>query len=477
MTTVARVPLRRPPAGETIRGADLFASGSYDGDNYSLADLDQVVKNFSRLKQLVSPPAVIGHENDQLRLKEILESIGEPNDETRTDEPSAGWVNRVWVERYFEPATNQTEGILKGDIVGVPPKIAQMIRDGRFRRISAEIYPNFKDDFGRTYGAALRRVSYLGGQPPRVKRTGDIPAPTAFSERPTRLRTKRTHRTDTNTYLCFSEKVAMDRAQMIAAIMAAMPALQQPTLDAMSDDQLADFVKNLPASSTASTTTTTTPVTMAEMTRDEMIAALTSAGQDAAVVSAMTDEELKAKCAELGVTGQAAAAFSENLKQMRAAVVQAQKYAGELKKQKIDSFSEQMVRKGQILPRDLDFYRRSLMRCNDQNAVHTFSENGVSKKGTELDSEFAHLGAYQPIQKFGEKVESGGTGTDPKTAAEREVNKVVKFAELPAVASTLKASGTDPKQLIESAKRRAAADPDFTAASIIGRDGVAMIGG
>lgn len=466
MTTAARVPLRRPPAGETIRGADLFASGSYDGDNYSLADLEQVVENFARLKHLVSPPAVIGHEEDQLRLKEILESIGEPNEATRTDEPSAGWVNRVWVDRYFEPATNQTEGILRGDIIGVPPKIAQMIRDGRFRRISAEIYPNFKDDFGRTYGAALRRVSYLGGQPPRVKRTGDIPAPTAFSEPPTRLRTKRTFRADTNTYLCFSERVNMDRAQMMAAIMAAMPALQQPTLDAMSDDQLADLVKNLPAAPAPAPTTTEQPVTMSEMSRDEMIAALTSAGQDAAAVSAMSDDELRAKCGELGLSamsekGKAAAAtFAE--RQIRETVARVQKYAADLKKQKVETFTEQMVKDGKILARDRDFYRRSLMRCNDIAAVHAFSEGGAAKKGTELESEIAHLAQYQPIQTFGEKIPTGG---DPngKPAGDKEEKAVRKFAETHATA--LKAAGyKTPDLYVKAFSEAKVKKPELTAA-------------
>ena len=47
------------------------------------------------------------------------------------------------------------------------------------------------------------------------------------------------------TYLCFAESPGMNRSQMLQAILAAMPGLNQATLDGMTDDALADLAKNL----------------------------------------------------------------------------------------------------------------------------------------------------------------------------------------------------------------------------------------
>ena len=48
------------PAGEVIRGADLFASGVYRGKPYTVADLDEIAVNFRKLKDQLDPPAVLG---------------------------------------------------------------------------------------------------------------------------------------------------------------------------------------------------------------------------------------------------------------------------------------------------------------------------------------------------------------------------------------------------------------------------------
>lgn len=177
-------PFRRSSAGEVIRGADLFASGVYRGQEYTVADLDEIARNFTRLRQLLDPPAVLGHEESQEFLDALLGSDREREaDAERTDQPAAGWVDRVWVDKYVEPSSGRLEGVLKGDITGVPAKIAEMIRNGRYKKISAEIYDDFTDDYGQSYGKALRRVAILGAEVPQVKRLGDLPAPTAFAER------------------------------------------------------------------------------------------------------------------------------------------------------------------------------------------------------------------------------------------------------------------------------------------------------
>ncbi len=288
--------------GEVIRGADLFASGVYRGKVYTLADLEHIARNHAALPEL-DPPAVLGHEEHQ----EFLE---------RTDLPAAGWVNRCWVRKYWEPRTGRWEGVLKGDIAGVAPTVAALIRARRYRKISAEIYDDFRDDFGRTHGKALRRVAFLGAEVPQVKRLQDIPLPTAFAEAAPhtayRLRPGRSAPTARGTFLCFAEPAPMDRPQMIQQLMAAMPGTNPATWDAMSDDQLADLVKNLPGQQTPPPAAPAMPpvTPMAEgdgatatdpaaMSREELIEAIVAAGEDPAGLEEMSDEDLRELLAEL----------------------------------------------------------------------------------------------------------------------------------------------------------------------------------
>jgi hypothetical protein len=317
-------PVRRPPtSGEVLRDVDLFASGHYRGKDYTVADLEEMAENFARLgpfgKKLLDPPACLGHEETQAYLE-------------RTDLPAAGWVRRVTVVKYHEPATGKEEAVLRGDIVGVPTSIANKIRNRTYRKVSAEVYSDFTDDFGRSYGKALRRVAFLGAEVPQVKRIGDLPLPEPerFAEaRPTALRptAARVSRPGTRdeTVLCFSEVTRMGdenqppgRQERIEAILSAMPNLAMPTLEGMTDDQLADLAKNLPPTQPPEPTMNPmTPPPMpgmgADLTRDEMIAELTAAGQDPTALAGMTDDDLRNLLAQAGAGGMAPMADGEGL--------------------------------------------------------------------------------------------------------------------------------------------------------------------
>lgn len=327
------------PAGEVIRGADLFASGVYRGKPYAVADLDEIAANFRKLKDQLDPPAVLGHEEEQEFLGAVLgeqAAKGDDGDDDseseRTDQPAAGWVDAVWVKKYTDATTGRQEGILQGNIVGVPPKIADMIRKKRYRKISAEVYDDYLDDFGRPHGKALRRVAYLGAEVPQVKRLADIPAPTPFSERAapsTRTRTFSLRPaggrpTTRGTHLCFAEPIgattagrtAHDRRSLIHTIRTALPGVQATTLDPMADDQLADLAKNLPDPTPkpqpqpiVPPATPTTPPgvqTMADvatMSKEELITAITAAGEPADGLTEMSDDDLRELATELGVGG------------------------------------------------------------------------------------------------------------------------------------------------------------------------------
>jgi len=309
-------PTRRRPTGLRLRNVELFASGQYRGKEYTVADLDEMAANGRKLGpqglRLLDPTAVLGHEETQRYLE-------------LTDLPAAGWVTNLRVKKYHEPATGRTEAILIGDIEGVPPPIANRIRSGQYRKVSAEVYTDFTDDFGRSFGKALRRVALLGAEVPQVKRIADLPLPETYADRPRRrhLTPLAAVPTGRGTYLCFAESPGMNRSQMIQALMAAMPGLTPATLDGMTDDQLADLAKNVTpaqpvtaADATAGLGLPPTPTPFptgdmgmnpmqvgqqpmqyaddpAAMTREELIAELTAAGQDAAALQGMSDDDLK----------------------------------------------------------------------------------------------------------------------------------------------------------------------------------------
>jgi hypothetical protein len=297
-------PNRNLPEGERLRGVELFASGNYRGRPYTAADIDEIAANAKRLGPfglaLLDPPGVIGHEEDQ----EYLE---------RTDLPAAGWVDTENIQvRHYEDQEHGPQAVMIGDIYGVPKEIADDIRAGKFRKISAEIYPDFTDDHGKKYGKALRRVAFLGAEVPQVKRIADLPMPEAFSDwrrEWTRLEPRGSRETKHGTVLCFAETNGMTREEMKAKIVKAMPKILMPTLNAMSDDQLADLCKNLPNVDQSVQPSGDPPVQqMGEgdmnPTKDEMIAALTEAGADPAALAAMPEADIAAMFQQLQGAGQ-----------------------------------------------------------------------------------------------------------------------------------------------------------------------------
>ncbi len=305
------------PLAYMLPGVNLFASGTYRGKEWTPAVLRQIVANAKKLgpsgQKLLIPPGVLGHEEDQ----EWLE---------RTDLPAAGWVDPDTVKLIPDPSY-PGEFLIQGDVVNIPPKVKRERFDtGEFRFGSIEIYDDFKDDFGKSYGKAMRRLAFLGGEVPQVKRLGSLPAPVAmtalrqFAERRQgvliRLRHEAGH--------TFAEAIAVDRNQLMAAVKAGLPNLSNAFLDKLTDDGLAELVKSVPTPEQpqpqqpqaapmmpgmqpdpgmmgAMPTAQPTDPSMefADMSREELVAALTEMGQDPAELEALPDEELQALYDEL----------------------------------------------------------------------------------------------------------------------------------------------------------------------------------
>jgi hypothetical protein len=505
----------------SVHDVELFATGQYRGKVWTLADLDEIAQNAKQLGpnklKLLTPPVVFGHEEEQ----QFLE---------RTDWPAAGWLNceTVRVRRYSDPATGREEGILVGDLEHVPPFVAKQIEAKRYRKVSAEIYDDFRDDHGGTHGKALRRIAILGAEVPQVKRLADLPNPTYQNSESVRLRPLDAGQlTPDRTWICFAEVTPMvDRTQLISAITAAMPGISKTTLEALNDDQLADLAKNLPVpqqpTAPAAPALAPSPVMMAEgepmsreemvaalvemgepkeeldamtdeeiaalfeelsagtdtepadaggavetmgdpatMTREELIAELTAAGQDAAALQALPDEELRAMYAQVmgAATATTAAPVApaapvmmserrlnrKSVSEQRKLVRNVQrlntyaereyrrlaKMAAEAKVRDAQSFCEQLVRDGRATPAQIQvLHLPLLLQQDDTKPVHKFTENGRTRLVSAYELKKQQLAKMPKVIHFGERFPSGGSVDASQVTKDEAMAKARAHAEL-----------------------------------------------
>ena len=524
----------------TVRGVEIFATGHYRGKDYTFADLCEIARNFKELgpaeQNLLRPPVVLGHEEHQ----EYLE---------RTDLPAAGWPSALRVRSYYDQSSGKREAILIADFSEVPESIANMINARAYRKVSAEIYDDFQDDFGRGHGKALRRVALLGGEVPQVKRLADVPI-AHFTEsahsRISRLRpieSQPCRSPNRGTFFVFAEVEPMDRAAMVSQLMAAMPSLSQAVIDTMTDDQLAELVKNLPAPAPAAAAAAApammadrqtmidelvamgqdplaleamddaalqslydqlmgaaapAPSAMADvggvdMSREEMIAALVAQGQDAASLETLTDDELAAMLMGTSAAVPAAAVSAAPMADRRPKKVtmqfaerqvqatlkriaanekitalhadRAKRQQVKIHKQQVSVFCDQMVREGRLLPAQRPAIETMLVRLDDVNPVHRFTESGRVKTETAFERKKRELLQWPVLVRFGERPGlSSKTGSNGSAAADTaaEVQKVAKFAEVHA--DSLTRAGRKPEAFVATFTEMRKKNPALTAA-------------
>ena len=131
-----------PPQTFDIPGVEIFASGVWNGDKFTDADLDKIVTSFKKTKDLIHPFVKIGHSEEQSLLK--------------TDElPAAGFIENV----------KRVGSKLVADFVRVPKKIFEVIKRKAFSKISSELFVNLKAG-GEVHPLALKAVAILGGETP-----------------------------------------------------------------------------------------------------------------------------------------------------------------------------------------------------------------------------------------------------------------------------------------------------------------------
>ena len=146
--------IKKDEFGETVTidDVEIFKSGVWNGDKYSDSDLDSLVMNFNKLSDKIKPPVKLGHSEDQDLLKK--EGL-----------PAAGWVSKL----------KRIGNTVMATLSDVPKKIADLIKRRAYKRVSAEIYPEFSSE-GKRYKTVLRAVALLGGDIPAIESLADIQA-------------------------------------------------------------------------------------------------------------------------------------------------------------------------------------------------------------------------------------------------------------------------------------------------------------
>lgn len=133
-----------------IGDVEIFRVGTWNGDRYSVNDLDSIVKNFDSLREKIKPPVKLGHNEDQ----ELLVKDGLP---------AAGWITGL----------KRIGDRLIATIKHVPKVIYEIVKNRGYARVSSEIYPNYQDN-GINYGPVLRAIAFLGSDIPSVDSLADI---------------------------------------------------------------------------------------------------------------------------------------------------------------------------------------------------------------------------------------------------------------------------------------------------------------
>lgn len=122
----------------------------FDAAQFPQYDVVQIAANFETVPREtgedVQPPLVVGHSEDQA----ILADSGLP---------AAGWVSSLRAVGTKLVAT----------VRDVPKIVAEAIARRAYRRVSAELYTDYKG-----LGQTLRRVALLGGAIPKVKTLQDV---------------------------------------------------------------------------------------------------------------------------------------------------------------------------------------------------------------------------------------------------------------------------------------------------------------
>ena len=134
----------------SIKGVEVFSQGTWNGDEYTSEDLEEMVTAFNETHKGVRPYIKLGHDDNQ----ELLQKDGLP---------AAGWIDRLYI----------MGDKLVADISDIPEKIYNLIQSKAYRKVSSEIYWNLKVG-EKLYKRFLGAVALLGTDMPGCMNLSDI---------------------------------------------------------------------------------------------------------------------------------------------------------------------------------------------------------------------------------------------------------------------------------------------------------------
>ncbi len=120
-----------------IRGIEVFAAGTHNGDVYTEADLDEMVRAHGELD--FRPALKVGHTKDS------------------PGAPAYGWVRNL----------RRVGQKLVADFTDMHDSVVDAIRKRAYDRVSSEVYFNLNRG-GKKFGRALKAVALLGADVPAV---------------------------------------------------------------------------------------------------------------------------------------------------------------------------------------------------------------------------------------------------------------------------------------------------------------------
>ena len=133
-----------------ISGVEIFAAGQWNGDNFTIGDLNEMARAFNETCQDYKPFLKLGHNEEQ----DLLKNDGLP---------AAGYISGMRVEGDK----------LIADFSEIPQKVYELMKRGAYKKRSAEIY--FGIDWnGTIYPFMIKAVSLLGAEMPAVRGLSDI---------------------------------------------------------------------------------------------------------------------------------------------------------------------------------------------------------------------------------------------------------------------------------------------------------------
>jgi len=133
-----------------ISGVEVFSTGIWNKDPYTISDLHDMVDAFESLKGGFRPFLKLGHDENQSFANE-------------SGFPAIGWVDRVYVSGQK----------LMADFTHIPKAIFDLIKTKAYRKVSCEIYWDL-DANGQKFNRVLSAVALLGAENPAVMNLADI---------------------------------------------------------------------------------------------------------------------------------------------------------------------------------------------------------------------------------------------------------------------------------------------------------------